>query len=345
MGLEPISRRRRSPRDEHRAAAPARHHSATDGSRRGLHAVVLRVRTDPADRLRQRRQPVAGARRGASAGDRHSPLARRVAAPHRPPADDRERAARAGRGRRRLSGLARGARGHGLLGHAHDARRSRRRQSQRARRRLARRGVPGRCGDGRHGVLRADAGAAGDADRAGADDARRAGEGRAARTRAQRADWRAGVRLGAAADLRRDLPAQRDRVVAVRSGVSHGRHGLDRASSTSRSAPPCSRRSPANRRSPHTRPSGRGCWPRRAQRSPTPAPARRRSATEYVSAGYFDVLGIPIVRGRPFTAAERDDHPVVDCSESVARALWPNGDGVGETFRLEQDLDARRRGH
>ena len=59
---------------------------------------------------------------------------------------------------------------------------------------------------------------------------------------------------------------------------------------------------------------------------------------KFVSAGYFDVLGIPIVRGRPFTAAERDEHPVVIVSESVARALWPNRDGVGETFRLEEDL-------
>ena len=59
---------------------------------------------------------------------------------------------------------------------------------------------------------------------------------------------------------------------------------------------------------------------------------------KYVSAGYFDVLGIPIVRGRAFTAAERDEHPVVIVSESLARALWPNRDGVGETFRLEEDL-------
>jgi predicted permease len=59
---------------------------------------------------------------------------------------------------------------------------------------------------------------------------------------------------------------------------------------------------------------------------------------KYVSAGYFDVLGIPIVRGRAFTAAERDEHPVVIVSESLARALWPNRTGVGETFRLEEDL-------
>jgi predicted permease len=63
---------------------------------------------------------------------------------------------------------------------------------------------------------------------------------------------------------------------------------------------------------------------------------------KYVSAGFFDVLGIPIVRGRSFTAAERDGHPVVIVSESLARTLWPNHDGVGETFRLEEDLTTPR---
>jgi predicted permease len=57
-----------------------------------------------------------------------------------------------------------------------------------------------------------------------------------------------------------------------------------------------------------------------------------------VSAGYFDVLGVPIVRGRAFTIAERDEHPVAVVSESVARTLWPNGDGIGKTFSIEPDL-------
>jgi predicted permease len=63
---------------------------------------------------------------------------------------------------------------------------------------------------------------------------------------------------------------------------------------------------------------------------------------KHVSAAYFDVLGIPIVRGRGFTAAELDEHPVAVVSESTARALWPNGGGVGETFRLEPDLTVQR---
>ena len=64
-------------------------------------------------------------------------------------------------------------------------------------------------------------------------------------------------------------------------------------------------------------------------------------AYRFVSDGYFDVLGIPIVRGRSFTAAETDDYPLAIVSESVARTLWPNGDGIGETFRIEPDLTIR----
>ena len=63
-----------------------------------------------------------------------------------------------------------------------------------------------------------------------------------------------------------------------------------------------------------------------------------------VSSAYFDVLGIPIVRGRAFTEVERDHDPVVIVSESVARALWPTGSGVGESFRLEPDVTVRRGG-
>jgi hypothetical protein len=61
-----------------------------------------------------------------------------------------------------------------------------------------------------------------------------------------------------------------------------------------------------------------------------------------VSSAYFDVLGIPIVRGRAFTQFERDHDPVVIVSESVARALWPTGSGVGKSFRLEPDLAVKQ---
>jgi predicted permease len=63
---------------------------------------------------------------------------------------------------------------------------------------------------------------------------------------------------------------------------------------------------------------------------------------KHVSAAYFDVLGIPIVRGRAFTAAETDDQPLAVVSESVAKAMWPNDNGIGKTFRIEPDLTVQQ---
>ncbi len=98
-------------------------------------------------------------------------------------------------------------------------------------------------------------------------------------TRAQRADWRAGVRLGAAADLRRDLPAQRDRLVAIRSGFAYRRHGAARY----RQRAQAWRDAPGDRRRAHhyraRAASGHRCWPCRRERLPTPAQARRRCPT------------------------------------------------------------------
>jgi putative ABC transport system permease protein len=53
-----------------------------------------------------------------------------------------------------------------------------------------------------------------------------------------------------------------------------------------------------------------------------------------VSAGYFATMGIPLVRGRAFTAADRDDGPAVALvDELTARRLWPNADPIGQRFR------------
>jgi ABC-type antimicrobial peptide transport system permease subunit len=58
---------------------------------------------------------------------------------------------------------------------------------------------------------------------------------------------------------------------------------------------------------------------------------------KFVSGAYFDVMGIPMLRGRPFTEAERDGATVAIVSESTARTLWPNGNAIGQSFRLEPD--------
>jgi ABC-type antimicrobial peptide transport system permease subunit len=50
-----------------------------------------------------------------------------------------------------------------------------------------------------------------------------------------------------------------------------------------------------------------------------------------VSPGYFDVLRIPLVRGRGFTDAD-DGRPVAIVNETMARRHWPGVNPVGRTF-------------
>jgi putative ABC transport system permease protein len=55
----------------------------------------------------------------------------------------------------------------------------------------------------------------------------------------------------------------------------------------------------------------------------------------FVSASFFSTLGIPLMRGRPFTEQDvRDSAPVAVISDSMARALWPRGDGLGKRLAL-----------
>ena len=54
-----------------------------------------------------------------------------------------------------------------------------------------------------------------------------------------------------------------------------------------------------------------------------------------VGGSYFDLLGIPIVRGRPFAESDRgSSEPVAIVSESAARRLWPAGNPIGRSVRL-----------
>jgi len=52
---------------------------------------------------------------------------------------------------------------------------------------------------------------------------------------------------------------------------------------------------------------------------------------ERVTPQYFDTLGIPLRRGRRFTADDRFGHtPVMIVNEAMARALWPKEDPIGK---------------
>jgi predicted permease len=57
-----------------------------------------------------------------------------------------------------------------------------------------------------------------------------------------------------------------------------------------------------------------------------------------VSPGFFDVLGVPLIRGRDFSDDEAARHaPVVMVSQSTARNLWPGEDAVGKFLLVGKD--------
>jgi predicted permease len=54
-----------------------------------------------------------------------------------------------------------------------------------------------------------------------------------------------------------------------------------------------------------------------------------------ISPGFFQMLGLPLVRGRDFDEAEDQRHPhVAIVSSSLAERLFPNGDAIGKTIRF-----------
>jgi len=66
----------------------------------------------------------------------------------------------------------------------------------------------------------------------------------------------------------------------------------------------------------------------------------RRVEVNSVSPEYFSVLGISIVRGRNFTAAEtRGGAPVAIATESTARRFWPGQDPIGKTLLRDGESD------
>lgn len=68
------------------------------------------------------------------------------------------------------------------------------------------------------------------------------------------------------------------------------------------------------------------------------APVDERDSGLYnvVSPGYFETLGIRLVRGRTFDEGDRDDgEPVVIVDESLAARYWPGEDPVGKRITFE----------
>lgn len=58
-------------------------------------------------------------------------------------------------------------------------------------------------------------------------------------------------------------------------------------------------------------------------------------AFHHVTPGYFAALGIPLVRGRDFTAADTPDSPLaIIISQQMARRVWPDEDPLGKRMRF-----------
>jgi predicted permease len=63
-----------------------------------------------------------------------------------------------------------------------------------------------------------------------------------------------------------------------------------------------------------------------------------------VTPGYFDALGIPLRRGRTFSADEaRGGERVAVVSESTARQLWPGGNAIGQSLSLSSPYAGQAR--
>jgi predicted permease len=73
-----------------------------------------------------------------------------------------------------------------------------------------------------------------------------------------------------------------------------------------------------------------------------PPPKRRFHSVDYaiVNEGFFDAVGIPILGGRNFSAADRvETQPVAIVSEAMAKKFWPGKDAVGGIIRQDDASD------
>ncbi len=72
-------------------------------------------------------------------------------------------------------------------------------------------------------------------------------------------------------------------------------------------------------------------------RHEAPAGGEFRMYRHRVTPGFFSTLGIPLIKGRDFTADDHAQAPgVVIISEAMARRYWPNEDPIGR--RLREDI-------
>src|SRR5262249_1072730 len=70
-------------------------------------------------------------------------------------------------------------------------------------------------------------------------------------------------------------------------------------------------------------------------RPPLPVGTYNMAQYRPVSAGYFETIGIPLLRGRSFTEADTAESPwVVMINDSMARENWPSENPIGQRLQF-----------
>jgi predicted permease len=73
-----------------------------------------------------------------------------------------------------------------------------------------------------------------------------------------------------------------------------------------------------------------------------PGPVQPNALMHAVFPGYFQTLGIPLLRGRDFSGADRDDtEPVAIVDDTLARRYWPDANPIGKRIRFGWDTSER----
>jgi predicted permease len=81
-----------------------------------------------------------------------------------------------------------------------------------------------------------------------------------------------------------------------------------------------------------------GLWGFRPEGGSFPDGRWPLAAPQHATPGYFAAAGIPILAGRDFTSADRDNtEPVVVVSQKLARTAWPGQNAIGKRLRLGVD--------
>ena len=120
-----------------------------------------------------------------------------------------------------------------------------------------------------------------------------------------------------------------------REGYTPERGGSStiRSSSGRRRCPACAAR--PSRRTP---PLAGGFPAASFPKAPTPRPRSHLVQVNTVGLGYFQTIGIPIVRGRDFTRADIVESPkVVVINQTMAQQFWKGEEPLGKRFKFFGD--------